>query len=231
MPAAGRGYRLGHELPKALIEISGKPLFIHSVLPFLKLENCVQAVIAVPETHISEYKESAARHLGASACLVVAGGATRQDSVASALAHTDASSELVLIHDAARPLVSRELIERVLSAFDGGFVASVPGLPVTDTIKRAQGNPPIVQETVIRNGLFAVQTPQAILRDVAIQAHKLASTHSIVGTDDVSLVEQFGLGGIAVVEGDPENIKVTTSRDLEHVREVLQAISSHFISY
>jgi 2-C-methyl-D-erythritol 4-phosphate cytidylyltransferase len=221
MPAAGDGVRLGVNIPKALVEVGGLPLFIHAVLPFLDLPECKEAIIAAPPESLSRVKGLADWYLPGKPVRVVAGGTTRQESVGKALHALTEPVEVILIHDAARPFVSRAVIERVLGAMSGDCVAAVPALPIVDTVKRASGTPPVVESTVERRNLFAVQTPQALRKASAEEAYRRLKREAFEGTDDVSLVEHFGLGRIRLVEGDAGNIKVTSAVDLQLARERL----------
>ena len=141
----------------------------------------------------------------------VAGGATRTDSVRAGLAAVPEDALVVLVHDAARPFVSDEVVGRVLAPLSEGWDGAIPGLPVPDTLKRVDGDG-AVRETVSRDGLWAVQTPQAFLADALRRAYARAGD----ATDCAALVEAAG-GRVKVVEGDPRLLKVTTTADLERV--------------
>jgi 2-C-methyl-D-erythritol 4-phosphate cytidylyltransferase len=141
----------------------------------------------------------------------VTGGETRSGSVRAGLAEVPADALVVLVHDAARPLVSDEVVERVLAPLSEGWDGAVPALPVGDTLKRV-GSDGGVLETVAREGLWAVQTPQAF----AAEALRRAQANGADATDCAGLVESAG-GRIKVVEGDPRLLKVTTTADLETV--------------
>jgi 2-C-methyl-D-erythritol 4-phosphate cytidylyltransferase len=225
IPAAGNGARLGADLPKTLIGLAGRPIFVHAADLLVRHPECVEAVIAAPAGYEADYTRIAVQTWPHRKVGVITGGATRQESVSLALKGVTQSCQAIVVHDAARVFLSDDLIHRTLSAVNGNFVASLPGLPVTDTIKRVTGHPLIVSETVDREGLVAVQTPQVILRDVMIRAHRLAADSKYEGTDDVSLVERFDLGPIRVVAGDPRNFKITTPEDLIRARELLEDAS------
>lgn len=216
MPAAGDGSRLGSNIPKALVEVDSEPLFLHALRPFLHMHTCVEAVIAAPRDYVQHFRDRVPGR-----AKVVVGGRTRQESVGRALSAITQACDAVLVHDAARPLVRELLIQRVLDALTVEFAAVVPGLPVSDTLKRAQGQPATVVETVNRKDLFTVQTPQALRWAVAVEAYRRLTTDPFEGTDDVSLVEHFQLGAVRLVEGDARNIKVTTAADLQRIREIL----------
>lgn len=215
--------RLGANRPKALLEIAGVPLFVHAIRPFFELRACVETVVAAPRESLREFRIQAERFFPELPVNVVAGGATRQESVANALAAVSAERTLVMIHDAARPLIRRELIERVLNGLTDDAAGVIPGIPVADTVKRIERMGGTVIETISRDDLRAVQTPQLMRREIAVQAHRLARETAFNGTDDAALTERFRLGDIRVVAGDPCNFKVTTSEDFERARLLLES--------
>ncbi len=206
--AAGSGDRLGADRPKAFVRL-GERVLLAEPLERLEASDWVDAiVVAVPR----EWEEPAillAEELGAGkVTAVVTGGATRAESVRIALAEVPDDAAVVLVHDAARPLLPEAVIERLLGAVGQGFDGAVPALPIADTVKRVEGG--VVVETLDRDGLVTVQTPQAFVGPV------LRAAAAGEGTDCASLVEANG-GRIAVVDGDPRLLKVTTPEDLELV--------------
>ncbi len=221
MPAAGSGSRLGAAQPKALLDLGGRALFSHAAEPFLQDPRCVETIIAAPRGFEGQFERAATLAWGAGRVKVITGGGIRQESVGLALAAITSEPDAVLIHDAARPLVTRIVIDRVLEALRHDCVAAAPGLPVIDTLKRVTGLPPFVTQTVDRASLVAMQTPQALLFSLAVRAFELAAATGFEATDDVSLIEQFNLGPIRVVDGDPRNFKITTLDDLARARELL----------
>lgn len=214
--AAGRGERLGDERPKAFARLGGRVLLAES-LERLDGSGWVDAIVVVAppeweEAVIVLAEELAAGKVAAS----VTGGATRADSVRAGLAEVPEDAAVVLVHDAARPLLSDEVIERVLQPLAEGFDGAVPGLPVADTVKRVKGG--VVVETLDRTELVAVQTPQAFVAPALRSA--LASADSSRATDCASSVEARG-GRVKVVEGDPRLLKITTPADLAQVESWL----------
>jgi 2-C-methyl-D-erythritol 4-phosphate cytidylyltransferase len=212
--AAGRGERLGLDQPKAFAKLGEDPLLAE---PLRRLDDSewVDAIVVVAPPEWEEPTILLAEELGCgkvSAC--VAGGETRADSVRAGLAEVGADAVAVLVHDAARPLVTDAVIERVLAPLSEGWDGVVPGLAVGDTLKRV-GSDGAVQETVDRKGLWAVQTPQAFAADVLRRAHS-ASNNVLQATDCAGLVEAAG-GRVKVVDGDPRLLKVTSEADLETV--------------
>ena len=211
--AAGRGERLGLDQPKAFAKLGEDPLLAE---PLRRLEDSdwVDAIVVVAPPGWEEPAILLAEELACSkvhAC--VAGGETRTDSVRAGLAEVREDALVVLVHDAARPLLPEEVIERVLAPLSEGWDGVVPGLPVGDTLKRL-GPDGGVQETVSRDGLWAVQTPQAFAADRF--RHALASNSLLQATDCAGLVEAAG-GRVKVVDGDPRLLKVTSEADLETV--------------
>jgi 2-C-methyl-D-erythritol 4-phosphate cytidylyltransferase len=209
--AAGRGERLGLDQPKAFAKLGEDPLLAE---PLRRLEDSewVDAIVVVAPPEWEEPTILLAEELGCgkvSAC--VAGGETRADSVRAGLAEVGADAVAVLVHDAARPLVTDEVIARVLAPLSDGWDGVVPGLAIADTLKRVDGDGRVL-ETVARDGLWGVQTPQAFPVDVLRRA--LAS--SVDATDCAGLVEMSG-GRVKVVPGDLQLLKVTTADDLAKI--------------
>jgi 2-C-methyl-D-erythritol 4-phosphate cytidylyltransferase len=205
--AAGRGERLGTGDPKALVELAGRPLMMWSIETLSQVAAIDRIVVALPQ--------------GVSApagTVGVPGGAVRSESVRLALAQAG-PGDPVLVHDAARPLLSVELVEAVIDAVAAeGIDAAIAACPVTDTIKRA-GEHGVVTETLERSSLWAVQTPQVFRREVLERALDVSSEVLAQATDDAWLIERAG-GRVKIVEAPRENLKVTTPLDLR-VAEIL----------
>ncbi|MCF2526899.1 2-C-methyl-D-erythritol 4-phosphate cytidylyltransferase [Yinghuangia soli] len=218
VPAAGLGLRLGGGLPKALRELGEVPMLVHALRAVLAAPSVGAAVVAAPPDGVADVRALLARELGADAPVtVVAGGATRQESVSRALdglAAVDADCPVVLVHDAARPFVPVEVVEAVVAAVEAGAGAVVPALPVVDTVKEvaADGGAELVVRTVDRAALRAVQTPQGFRRAVLAAAHAAAAPGGDT-TDDAGMVERMG-EPVTVVPGSEEAFKVTRPFDL-----------------
>lgn len=213
--AAGTGERLGADRPKAFVALGGRPLVAESLERLEASDWVEQIVVAAPpgweEPTILLAEELAAGKVAA----VVAGGATRAESVRAALAEVPAEALVVLVHDAARPVLDEAVLERVLAPLAEGVDGVIPVLPVADTVKRVERG--LVVETVPRQGLVTVQTPQAFPADVLRRAY----AGDLAGaTDCSSLVERLG-GRVRAVEGDPRLLKVTTPGDLALVESWL----------
>jgi 2-C-methyl-D-erythritol 4-phosphate cytidylyltransferase len=215
LAAAGRGERLGSDRPKAFARLGGRPLLAES-LERLEESGWIDAiVIAAPpdweEPSILVAEEIAATKVNAA----VTGGDSRSESVRLALVEVPDEAAVVLVHDAARPLLPEEVIERVLAPLSEGWDGVVPAVPLADTVKRVDGER--VVETLPRDDLVAVQTPQAFLADTLRRA---VSGDVSSATDCASLVESQG-GRVKVVEGDPRLLKVTDADDLALVESWL----------
>jgi len=212
---AGDGARLGADRPKAFVALGDRVLLARSVELFEEHPAIDGIVLVVPE----EWEEPAsllADDLAAGkVTAAVAGGATRAESVAAGLAEVPDDADLIVVHDAARPFASAHLVSAVLEAL-GDTDGAVPGVAVTDTIKRVQGGR--VTETPDRSQLVAVQTPQAFLAGALRRAYGQPAEAIAAATDCASLVEASG-GTVAVVPGEPGNVKITTAADLERARE------------
>jgi 2-C-methyl-D-erythritol 4-phosphate cytidylyltransferase len=213
--AAGTGERLGIDRPKAFAALGGRPLLAESLD---RLDRCelVDAIVVAAPPEWEEPSILLAEELAASKVVAcVTGGSTRAESVAAALAEVPEEALVVLVHDAARPLVDDAVIERLLAPLGEGFDGAVPVLLVADTLKRIRDG--VVEETVDREGIVAAQTPQAFLAP----ALRRAFAGDLSGaTDCASLVERAG-GRVAVVHGDPRLLKVTTPDDLALVESWL----------
>jgi 2-C-methyl-D-erythritol 4-phosphate cytidylyltransferase len=208
LAAAGRGERLGDDRPKAFARLGDLPLVAEPLRRLDDSEWIDGIIVAAPpgweEPVIVLAEELAAGKVRS----VVAGAGTRAGSVRAALAEVPEDAGVILVHDAARPLVSDGVIGRVLAPLSDGYDGAVPVLPLVDTVKRVQRDE--VVETLDRDGLVVSQTPQAFLADA------LRRAAAGVGTDCASLVESQG-GRIKAVEGDPRLLKVTSAADLELV--------------
>jgi 2-C-methyl-D-erythritol 4-phosphate cytidylyltransferase len=219
LAAAGRGERLDVDRPKAFAPLRGRPLLAES-LERLEASAWVESIVVVAPADWEEPVILLAEELGCGKVVAsVAGGATRAESVRIGVAevdHDDAS--VILVHDAARPLLPDELVERLLAALNEGWDGAVPGLPVADTVKRVQEDGAVV-ETLQRSELVSVQTPQAFVASVLRAA--LASNRLLQATDCASLVEADG-GRVTVIPGDPRLLKVTTPDDLALVESWLE---------
>jgi 2-C-methyl-D-erythritol 4-phosphate cytidylyltransferase len=211
--AGGRGVRVGADRPKQFVDLDGRSILETSVAALAASDRIGEVVVALPAEFVATVGAQL-RGLSSKPIVCVEGGLRRQDSVANAFAHTSRDAGVIVIHDAARPFVTAELIARTIDAA-GAHGAAIAAIAVRDTVKQAgdrerDGSRPI-RATIPRDTVFLAQTPQAFRRDVLARA--IAEGRSIDATDEAMLVERLGLP-VHVVEGDPRNIKITTPEDL-----------------
>jgi 2-C-methyl-D-erythritol 4-phosphate cytidylyltransferase len=210
--AAGSGERLGANRPKALVPLAGRPMYQWSLEALLRTESVRQVVIAMPPgTPAVETPPGADREVGVER---VEGGTSRSESVLRALQAAEEEEEVVLVHDAARPLLSAELAAAVIEALlgDPKADAAIAAAAVSDTIKRADDSMRVI-ETLARSELWAVQTPQVFRRQALLGALAVGPGELAAATDDAGLIERAG-GRVILVPSPVQNIKVTTPVDL-----------------
>lgn len=212
--AAGLGERLAAGRPKAFVELAGRTLLEHAVDAFTAATSIGQIIVVVPAG-----AEERSEQLVGPAVLVATGGATRQESVSAGLGRCDPRIRVVAVHDAARPLVSPELIDRTVAALVPPWDAVAPGVAVVDTLKAVDSRLAVLR-TVDRAGVWAVQTPQVSSRATLERVHARIAPDAQAATDDLSLVERAG-GRVRLVEGERRNIKITHPDDLAHAARLL----------
>lgn len=244
IPAAGQSTRFGFG-DKLSQDLAGRPILLRAVEAFVKREETIGIVVAAPPDDLDGFRDRYGAQLGFHGARVVAGGATeRWESVRNALAEIPDDATHVAIHDGARPNIAPELLDRILDAARV-HDAVIPGVRVTSTLKRigtetvkgaqddaiadailgdideATGAPAahLVEETISREQVVAIQTPQIFTRELLVRAHAQSGTED--ATDDAMLVERLG-EPVVVVEGDPANIKVTSEEDLHLLRRIVR---------
>lgn len=210
IPTAGIGKRLRADLPKPLIEICGRPLCVHTLEVFERSPVISSVILVGHADHLFDLGNIVKQFQLKKVTKIVAGGETRCDSVANGLAVTDEDADVIVVHDGARPLVSLETINDAVRLCQDSQ-AVVVAVPVKSTIKRINDEDLLVEQTINREGLWEIQTPQVFKRDILIKAHQQKGAD--VPTDDAMLVEQLGVE-VKVLSGDYTNIKVTTQEDL-----------------
>ena len=213
IPAAGLGVRLGADIPKAFLELGGLSLLTRSALAMSAVADVI--IVSVPQDSLAEASAQLAEV--DAEIHIVAGGVHRQESVAKALRKVPEDVTVVLVHDAARPLVPIKVAQDVVAAIRNGAKAVIPVLPLVDTIKRVN-NQGIAIETVDRNQLRRVQTPQGFDRATLDLAHE---DPAVVATDDAGLMDALGVV-VATVPGDERALKITTLADVKHALSLLE---------
>ncbi|MDD2462748.1 MAG: 2-C-methyl-D-erythritol 4-phosphate cytidylyltransferase [Desulfobulbus sp.] len=231
LPAGGIGSRFGHSHPKQFLDLAGVPLLVRTCRAFLAIPEISVVAIAAPAEHYQASIDLLEMHLAQeefARLLFTVGGATRQDSVRAGLMLLPQEIELVLVHDAARPLIDRATILRCLqgAARYGAVIAAVP---VKDTLKKVAETLQITS-TVDRSGLWQAQTPQAARRTLLERAFAQAARSGFLGTDEASILEAAGTP-VRVVEGSERNLKVTRPEDLQVASILLQAQSTMKIGH
>ena len=223
LAGAGEGTRLGDRGPKLLLDIAGLTPLERVARVFLAHPAVGEIVLAAPDRLLEEARArlAALPNPHKLRISVVAGGATRRDSVAAALRALEASLPYVAVHDVARLLVTPALVTRVLEAARATG-AAIPALPIKDTVKEAERGR--VVRTLPRGRLHGAQTPQVFARDILARAHERASQASFESTDDASMVEAIGVP-VSIVPGDPANLKLTDPTDVVVVTSLIQARS------
>lgn len=214
VPAGGAGARMGGRRPKQYLTMGGAPILIHTLRALARCRSLDGFVVAAPPDRVAATRDLLRRFRLPRVLAVVPGGEERQDSVKLGLEAVPPEAAWVVVHDAVRPFITTELIERVLAA------ARIPGAatcgwPVRETVKRVREA--VVEATLPREGLWLTQTPQAFRRALIMEAHDKAARDGYRATDDAMLVERLG-GRVAIVHGLAQNLKITTPEDLKAAR-------------
>jgi len=223
IPAAGLGTRMAAQSgtragqpTKQFAEVGGKPILLRTLEQFAQVSEVTEVYIAVRENETQRLRDFLSAHRLRPKMHVVLGGDHRQHSVANALAAVNsAANDIVLVHDAVRPFIDREIIENVIESA-AKYGAAIAGLPAVDTIKQVErtAEGAIITSTIPRERVVMAQTPQGFRYELIKRAFDEAAQDGFIGTDEASLVERAG-HNVAVVMGSPRNIKITTPWDLE----------------
>jgi 2-C-methyl-D-erythritol 4-phosphate cytidylyltransferase len=219
LPGAGSGKRFGGTQPKQFQSLGGRPILDRTVDVFQRAGCVAQIILAVPAGRIKPLQLYFQAWSNPPEILVVAGGATRQDSVGNALRQVAAKCRFVAVHDLVRPLLDLRLFAALMrEARRNG--AAIPALPVTDTLKRVDADGRVI-ETVARESYVIVQTPQVFRREILEVAHRAAEAQFFQGTDEAMLVERAGYP-VCVVPGSRGNLKITLPEDLQWAEYYLE---------
>ncbi|MGA2673011.1 MAG: 2-C-methyl-D-erythritol 4-phosphate cytidylyltransferase [Terracidiphilus sp.] len=216
LPAAGLGTRMAGPQPKQFLALNGLPILIHSLRAFASVKRVTAIYVAVRKPEIERVQAQVTEYGFAGLVKVVEGGDNRQESVSHALAALPAEpDDIVLVHDAVRPLIDATTIDRTIDAV-AQFGAAIVGLPAVDTIKQVErtAHGALITSTIPREFVVLAQTPQGFRYGLLQRAFAEALADGFVGTDEASLVERAGLP-VAVVHGSQVNLKITQPGDLE----------------
>jgi len=228
LPAAGLGTRMAGPQPKQFLALDGVPILVHSLRAFAAVPRVTAIYVAVRKTETERVEAQVADAGFAGRVKVVEGGEKRQESVAHALAALPAEDgDIVLVHDAVRPLIDAATIERTINAvIETG--AAIVGLPAVDTIKQVErtAHGALITATIPREFVVQAQTPQGFRFGLLKRAFAEAEADGFVGTDEASLVERAGLS-VAVVHGSQVNLKITQPGDLELAEFYLRQRTAH----
>ncbi|PMC34190.1 2-C-methyl-D-erythritol 4-phosphate cytidylyltransferase [Bacillus sp. UMB0899] len=216
IPAAGQGKRMKAGKNKQFIKLNEIPIIIHTLRVFEEHDQCSGIILVINEAEKADFQHLIEIYRLQKVKQLVFGGKERQDSVYNGVRAVE-NEELVLVHDGARPFITQESIERLVTKADETG-ASILAVPVKDTIKKVEEG--IVTETVERSTLWSVQTPQAFKLKLLLEAHEKARIEGYLGTDDASLLERVGQP-VSIVAGDYTNIKITTPEDLYIAEAIL----------
>ena len=223
IPAGGTGARMGADVPKQFLPLGGVPMLLHSLRAFDHAPSVDAVILVVPHEERRRALTDVIERYGVKKVQkIIAGGETRQQSVYNGLKETDPDVEIVVVHDAVRPFVTEDLIERSIEAARKGGGAVV-AIPMKDTPKQA-GPDRQIQRTLDRTELWLAQTPQTFRRDLLLEAYEKAAIERLQATDDAALVERLG-HKVGIVAGTWENIKITTPEDLVIAEAILAARS------
>ena len=209
IPAAGRGKRIGASVPKQFLEIQGRPLLHHTLTVFASCKLIDYVVLVMPRADVNEVGKDWMNKYKIVQEVVV-GGEQRQDSVYNGFNSLEKGTDIVVVHDGVRPFTTPQMITATVEAAQQ-YGAAITAIPVSDTVKQAADG--FVKQTVSRDGLWRVQTPQAFQHGLLQQAFKKAKKDSYYGTDEGSLVEYLG-ERVKIVPGSELNIKITRKEDL-----------------
>ena len=209
IPAAGRGKRIGASVPKQFLEIQGKPLLHHTLTVFASCKLIDYVVLVMPQADVDEMGEDWLNKYDIVREVVV-GGEQRQDSVYNGFNSLEEGTDIIVVHDGVRPFTTPQMITATVEAAQQ-HGAAITAIPVSDTVKQAADG--FVKQTVSRDGLWRVQTPQAFQYGLLQQAFKKAKKDSYYGTDEGSLIEYLG-ERVRIVPGSELNIKITRKEDL-----------------
>jgi 2-C-methyl-D-erythritol 4-phosphate cytidylyltransferase len=218
--AAGKGRRMGSKIKKPYLTLAGRPILARAIMPF-EYSKAINAIIIVTAPGDEGFclKNIVKKFGFKKIAKVIQGGKERQDSVMSGIIAANGGWDVVVVHDAVRPFVEKDMIKRVIQSAQKCGAATI-AVPVKDTIKQASAG--FVTKTLQREELWAIQTPQAFRFDILKKAHHLAAKQGFIGTDDCMLVERMG-NKVAVVKGSYDNIKITTPEDIVLGKAILKS--------
>ena len=224
VPAGGYGTRMGNGTPKQFLQLGDVPLLIHALRVFESSRTITEIVVVVPRDAVEYCQQELLPQFALSkVSTVITGGARRQDSVWNGLQAVDARTKIVMVHDAVRPFVTGAMVEQVVESA-GTHGAAIVAIPLHDTVKRVAPDG-MIETTLDRQRLWSAQTPQAFDVELLREAHRSSQEAGVEATDDAFLVERIG-HRVSIVNGSPDNIKVTRPEDLVMGEAILRLRTS-----
>jgi 2-C-methyl-D-erythritol 4-phosphate cytidylyltransferase len=214
VPASGQGRRFSETENKLLLKLAGTPVLVRSVQACLSASTVQGVVLVCRQENQAVYRALLQEWLPDAPIIYASGGETRRESVERGLKALPNQESVAVIHDAARPLVPPELIDRVIQEVYGGSTGAIAALPMRDTVKQLTENSLTVENTLDRSILWRAQTPQGFQRSL-LQAAHVRIPKSVPVTDDAQLMELAGFGPIVAIPGDERNLKITTTQDIQ----------------
>jgi len=214
IPAAGAGLRMGGETPKQFLSLEGVPIFVHTLRKFAAAAAVSEIILGVRPEDMDRVSAEVERERSSKPVRVVTGGASRQETVARALSEAPPGTKIVLVHDAVRPFIELDLIQRVAEAAEK-HGAAILAIPSVDTVKQVERQ--TILGTIPRERIVLAQTPQAFRFEIIQEAFRRAEADGFIGTDEASLVERLG-HDVIVIMGSDRNIKITKPSDLPLAR-------------
>jgi 2-C-methyl-D-erythritol 4-phosphate cytidylyltransferase len=213
IPASGLGTRFGLKTPKQFYKLNGKEILIHTLNRFNSIKRIKSIFVSTRKEYVNKISLLVKKHRLSKVENVVVGGKHRQDSVYNALKGLKCKpDDVIIVHDAVRPFVSANLIDRMMNE-SVNYDCVIPGLPITNTIKKTN-NKGIVVNTIPRENLWSIQTPQFFKYNKLMKAFEFAKANNLIGTDEAALMEYAGYK-VKVVEGEKTNVKITTRKDVK----------------
>ena len=207
IPAAGSGVRFGDK--KQFKVINGQPLIYHTLKPFLESSIINEVIVVASEQDMGLVKKIILSLKPSKNILVVTGSSTRQGSIKNALKSINKKTNVICIHDAVRPFITKKLISRLIKSLQGND-SIIVGKKSTDTLKHVVNS--LVEKTLNREEVWSVQTPQVFHKEVLLDAYEKASNENLIGTDDAALLEKAGYK-VKIIEDNSINFKITTKED------------------
>lgn len=220
IPAAGHGERMNSAIPKPLLEIQGKPIIIYTLEVFEESSSIDSIILVTRADQMGEFEKYIQKFHLTKISKIVAGGETRYESVLNGTRVLDKDTDIVVIHDGVRPLVTKQMIDEAIESCQINE-AVVAAIPIKPTIKKVDQNTLLVEKTLDRRELWEIQTPQVFRKEILQKAYEQNTDNE--STDDATLVEQLGID-VKVFRGDYKNIKVTTQEDLTVAEAFLNLI-------